>query len=448
MFKKTLVAASLAALSTGAFAVNVASTTLEHTKEGVQTSVTISAAEATATLKAEYKVDDLITFTFSQDLASTFSATTTINADFTSVVTGGGTNELTLGKLSQTTNSVTYRVTNLNLSATDVAEQTTVGATVAIEAVDFDGAALRAAGSASVTWAATLSNGTTPLDQATGTDKAAAKIVELKDQFKVTVSTAANGVIDVEDNRESFTSAVYADVVGLTIAEDGVAGDSATLVKTTYTINGNFAFLDTDADTAGIQLGTNTVTPSTGTLTVAADKIVVSNTSATPAVSDVTITLDPIYEAILPTQTFTVDADVDYTDVLGVAADTSTNIAAGAWTINGSQITFPYAPIGYDNIVTQFEVANSGNQNSEIVVDAFDTAGNKYSAVLPQLAEAGKLTKVGFADLTTAFGLTSGTKLSVTFTVSAPVSEIKITGYSNLNNAGRMALLSSAYEGK
>jgi len=443
MFKKTLLAATIAALSTSAFAVNVASTALEHSNEGVQTATTIAAAAAVATLKAEYKVDDLITFTFSQDFDAAFVATTTINA---TLIGAGAGDEMVLGKLSQTTNSVTYRVTNLTLGN---GATTTVGATVDIEAVSFDGAALRAAGSASVTWSATLSNGTTVLDQASGTDSATADIVTLSDQYITAVDSGFDGVIDVEDDRETFEGAIKVDTVVVSLenaAAINVAHINATLNTVTYTINGNFSFLDTDVDAAGIQLGTNTVVASVGSVaSVEASAITVSHNAAVP----ITLAITNNAAGTLPTQTFTADAVVNYDDANAVTHDsTSVTHAAGSWGINGSQVTFPYAPIGYDHISTNFEIANSGVQNGEITVDAFDTMGNPYNAILVQAAEAGKLTKVSEDDVMTALGLTTGTKVSITFTTAAPASDIKVTGYSNLNGTGRMGLLSDAYEGK
>lgn len=439
MFKKTLLAASIAALSVNAFAVNVTSTALEHSNEGVTTSTSIAAAAASATLGAEYKVDDLITFTYSQNFDAAHVATTTINA----VLVGAGPgDEMVLGKLSQTANSATYRVTNLVLGN---GATTTVGATVAIEAVDFDGADLRAAGSASVTWTATLSNGTTALDEASGADSATATIVELADQYATSVTVDLDGVIDVEDNRETFEGAVAADLVTVALVDTTPADIDATLNTVTYTLNGSFSFLDTDADLDGIQLGANTVVASVGTVdSVSAGAIEFSHTAAAP----VTLTITNNAAGVLPTQEFSVDAVVNFDDDESATHDSaSVNHDAGEWTINGSEVTFPYAPVGYDHIVTQFEIANSGAQNGDILVTAFDTAGNDYSATLPFQAEAGKLTKIGFADITTAFGLTGGTKLSLTITTTAPAGDIKITGYSNLNNAGRMALLSDAYEG-
>ena len=175
MFKKSLLAASIAAFSTGAFAVNVTSTALEHSNEGVQSAATIAGSVATATLNAEYKVDDLITFTFSQGVSNTFAST--INADFTGI--GDASGVMVLGKLSQSGNTVVYRVTDLETNGS----LTTVGATVEIPAPTFAGADVRAAGSASVTYSATLSNGTTPLDQAAAPNVATVDVVELVVRF-------------------------------------------------------------------------------------------------------------------------------------------------------------------------------------------------------------------------------------------------------------------------
>lgn len=437
MFKKSLLAASIAAFSTGAFAVNVTSTALEHSKEGVMSATTIPGAAATVTLKAEYKVDDLITFTFSQDIENTFA--TTVNV---TLVGAGAGDEMVLGKLSQDDNSVTYRVTNLQLGN---GATSTVDATFDIPAASFAGADIRAAGSASVTYSATLSNGTTPLDQASGTDKATATVVSLDDQFSTKVDAGFDGVVDVEDDRLSFEGGVSADAITVSLTNDAPADIGASLTGVTYTIMGSFSFLDTDADTDGIQLGTNTVTASAGTVdSVAADKIVVSHTAA----GAVTVTVDNVAEGEIATQDFTVDAEVAYSD--NDATDQTmdfTGAKGGEWTINGSEVTFPYAPIGFSTVVTNFEIANSGAQTGDILLTAFDSAGNKYSGTASVSAEAGKLTKLSPQEVMTTLGLSVPTKLSLTITTTAPAGDIKITGYSNLNNTGRMSLLSDAYEG-
>ncbi|MFT5812280.1 MAG: hypothetical protein ACI9VT_000014 [Psychroserpens sp.] len=445
MFKKTLLAVSIAAISTGAFAVNVTSESLEHTNEGVQTATLITAAPATATLKAAYKQDDLIKFTFSQDLHEDFVAAVTITGALSDA-----TGALTLGKIDQSGNTVTYRVTEATFGGGPGDATTTIDATVGIEAVNFSGAALRTAGSATVNWSATLSNGTTPIDQASGDDEATVEIVNLNDQFatSVVVDAELDGVIDVENNRVTFEGDQSADTLEFELVETilDIAAENAALESVTYTVNGSFSYLDTDAVTAGIQLGTNTVTVNAGLVdSVTADSIVVSHNVDTSII----LTIDNVEEGVIPTQSFSVDAVVEYTDADdAVHESASANDAAGSWTINGSEVTFPYAPIGYDHIVTQFEIANSGAQDGDITLTAFDTEGTPYSALLDKKATAGTITSIGFKELIAAFGLTEGTKLSVTITTTAPANDIKITGYSNLNGTGRMALLSDAYEGK
>ena len=448
MFKKSLLAASIAAFSTGAFAVNVTSTALQHSNEGVQSAATIAGAAATATLNAEYKVDDLITFTYSQDISNT--AATTINA----VLVGAGAgDEMVLGKLSQDANSVTYRVTNLVLGN---GATTTVGATVAIPAPTFAGADVRAAGSASVTYSATLSNGTTPLDQATAPNVATVDVVELVDQFTVDIDAATDfdGVVDVEDDRQSYEGGVAADTVVVELVNTAATDINAALTGVTFTVNGNFGFLDTDADTDGIQLGTNTVTASAGTVdSVAADAIVVSHNAA--AAITITVTNNEANE--IPTQTFTVDTEIAYDDtgddgVAGGGDDVSqtanvAGTAAGEWTINGSNITFPYVPVGFTSTTTNFEIANSGVQNGDILLTAFDSAGNSYSGTASIQAVAGTVTKLSPTEIMSTLGLTSGTKLSLTITTTAPDADIKITGYSNFKDSGRNTLLSDTYEG-
>jgi hypothetical protein len=440
MFKKSLLALSVAALSTSALAVNVTSTPLAHTNQGVQTADVITGAASVATLGAEYKVDDLITFTYSAELDETFTASPTINA---AGLTGGPSASMTLGLLSQSSTTLTYRVTALEDTTS------TIDATIDIPAPSFVGSEVRGSDAETVTYSATLSNGTTTLDGPGTGDSASAEVLTLAEQFATANTTSFDGVIDVEDDRQSFEGSVTADEAVFGITDTTTAGVNASFTDVTYTVNGDFDFLDTDDDTDGIQLGSNTVTATgTGTtaVTVTAETIVVTNDIA----EEITLTITSANSEVLPTQTFDVDTDINYNDG-SLPTPTAHSLATinddlGAWTINGSQVMFPYAPIGYSHITTNFELSNSGTQNGVISVTAIGRDGAEFSGTLTQTAKPKSLTKIGQQDIYTALGLTSAQSLSVTIITAAPEEDIKVSGYSNLESGGRMALLSDAYE--
>jgi hypothetical protein len=459
MFKKTLLALALTATTSTAFAATITDGVDILSRQGIATEASITMESASAgldiLLAAEYAVGDIITISVAGATIDTVLSAPLLTA----VITPDTADTMTLGLLSSTASTMTFRVTELTYDGTN--SETTIGATLTLSGVELDTDSVVASSAVNVTYSAKTSTNI-PLDV---NDTAAALTVV--NQFSSSVTTVLNGEIDVNNDRQQFTNVGPDDATTDTLVITPVDAAAvlpaleAAYTGATYTVKGDFSFLDVDADGVVDAGELTAVTVSTSgddttaeTLNAAMDElsvVVTAVTDATVEVVDVEFTVAGAGAGnpVLNVQDFTVDSVLAYTDAQAAAATvaTASDEVAGSWTINGSQITFPYAPVGYSNITTQFEIANSGTQNGEISVDAFDTAGNDYSAVLPQVAEAGKLTKIGFADLTTAFGLSAGTKLSLTITIAAPAGDIKITGYSNLNNAGRMALLSDAYEG-
>jgi hypothetical protein len=456
MFKKTLLALALTATTTTAFAATMVDGADVLSRQGIasETNITLVGGVAgVVTLAAEYAVGDIITIGLSGATIDTAASTPMLTAS----IVPDTVDTMTVGLLSKTASSLTFRITELTYDGTN--GDTTVGATLTLSGVELDTDSVVAASTVSMAFSAKTSTDFT-LDTAV-----TAEAFTVADEFTSSVTTPLDAIVDVNADRQQFSAAgdgINDDVIIITPARTLVDTTQAAYDGATYTLTGDFSFLDTDADgvlsageeTAGVAYsgGADTVTGAFNTTMT--ELVITVDDAAGDSPEAITVTFTNAGQGastpVLNVQNFTVDSVINYTDAGNTEATTAVGNAenAGSWTINGSQITFPYAPVGYDTIVTQFEVANSGAQNGEISVTAFDTAGNDYSAVLPQAAEAGKLTKIGFADLTTAFGLATGTKLSLTITVAAPAADIKITGYSNLNNAGRMALPSDAYEGK
>ena len=452
MFKKTLIAVALAGLSANALASTIAdNTTTKYTQEAAQSAELITTGSGTVTLAAEYKVDDLITFTYSQAMDDS----TPINQAVTVVLSNGlgapndMTGTMTLGFLSKSADkkSLVYRVTSLVSSGTLPLK--TQGALVATPVVKMKAADVRAASGATVTYSATLSNGVTALDGLTSEQKAA-NIIKLNNQF--TVSTPVvdgdgkvvpnhesfNGVIDVAAGRKLFEGPNGADTLGmaLTSTSSGNPANDATLSKVTYTVNGNFAFLDNDAKAAGIQLknlADVAVNGGASIKSVAADKIVIEHNAAAPLILTVTNKVG----AVLPAQKFTLDAKVDYVDLgknLVKDADDvaqftpTTGLNAGAWTLNGASVDVPYLPYGTD--VEQFLwVTNKGAQSGDVIVTAFDQAGKAYGPFTLATSAKGlvKLDAALKTELVKAgLSMAANPRIALNVTVNAPAEDISV----------------------
>lgn len=260
-------------------------------------------------------------------------------------------------------------------------------------------------------------------------------LVTTTNQFSV-VTTTANDTIDVEQDREHFASATDAvttanfnfdvtvnavdlgitDATSTFVAE--IAGNLTSVTGVTYTDGANNGSFDSDNELAG-----------TG---------VIDAVAAVTVAGDVSLDTRDITFSLTVTPS---DADTE----AFVLVDPTT--VAFSWDLNGSEITFPYAPIGYTHITTNFELANSGDQEGDILLTAFSRDGESFSGTMTQKAEAGSLVKLGEQDIYDALDLTEGTSLSLTVTTTAPQDDIKVTGYSNIaEKGGRMTLLSDAYE--
>ena len=268
-------------------------------------------------------------------------------------------------------------------------------------------------------------------------------LVTTANQFTVT-ATAVTDTIDVDQDRKFFVSTGAGDdetgVFTFDIVENTVGlGIVAANAKVLYTLEGSLT-------------GVEDVTATNATAVADTDNQFERASLVAATDSTFKITVDG--ETNLATRTVTVSAMVTPAEAstgtfyLNSASASSNKNKAFVWDLNGSEITFPYAPIGYSHITTNFELANSGDQDGDILVTAFGRDGATYSGTLTQSAEPSSLVKISGTDIYNALGLTAAASLSLTITTTAPDADIKASGYSNLNTGGRMALLSDAYEGE
>jgi hypothetical protein len=453
MLKKTLLAVTLAALSTSAMAIDVtanAAAAQDYSHEGIVsgqtkndgTELTLGAdgnANVVALeLGAEYTTGDTVTLTLS---GAKFKKTETFTLE---QLSGAGT--ISLGFLSATDTTLTFRVTGVT-GVTDgivlLLDNGTFEAGTPTEAVAnsiiLDSSAIKA--KASITASALTGTGLAIDVQGTAKDTFVIADVIQEHKFIVDTEDSMSGVIDVAKARKEFKIADDAEFIvnyDNSPVDQGNFPVTATGLK--YTVNGSMAGF-TNSIVASSNDGTITAAAG-GALTVAADLQSASVAGLGLAAADDTIrfAVDPTAadRVVLNVSDYTVDAEIAN---IGGNKVTYTGIAAGSHTLNGSNATFAYVPVNFSGAVTtQFEIGNKGTVDGEITVSGFDTAGTNYSAVLPFTAEAGKLTKVSDADISTAFGLTAGTKLNLTFTVNAPALDITYGAYSNRGTTGRMSI--------
>jgi hypothetical protein len=309
-----------------------------------------------------------------------------------------------------------------------------------------------------------------------------AVVADLVKQYSAVVTTKLDGIIDVTKDRQSLAENAEdgftgededADTLVITVTQDAT-GTVVNPVNGTYTITAaeGFAWLDAAADTTDdddtaatsgqldTYLSANFVgTASTfgsASLNASLDTLTIT-TNITPAVSPATVAVPGVVTLTLPvagegegnpelkTGAFTASAsfDNDLTGADKVTMSAATDLAAGAWTINGSTVVFPYAPVGYSSAVSKtasnFEITNSGNQTGDVTVTAFDQNGETYSSAVIKQAPAGQVTKLSDLEIVNALSLTAGKKLKLTITTTAPSDDIVITGYTT-STSGRMNL--------
>ncbi|PTB85126.1 hypothetical protein C9988_02425 [Pseudidiomarina aestuarii] len=403
MFKKSLVALAIASASTGAMAADLATGTvtrnvsteyLEVAPAGVLTSNNV-----VLELGAEYAVNDVITLTFTGGDALDIDSL----PPFVTVAAAAPLKGITVGLISTSvgngTTKANYRVTDITGGATD----TTTDVVLDFGTLDFD--STKASGGINVAFSAVTNTG---LNLDTGGGAARNEdLFAIDDQFQVEVSTDLDGVIDVEDERQTFVGAVTADQLVFEASETAVFDLAADVDGIDYSIAGNFSWVqDTDANTAGIQAtaGTFTVTPTGAAVCTAPVVTATALSFSCDVLDEITVDIDTGpqgSDAVLPAGTFGVDANVQYSFVGGTDSDKDLDrVAAGAWTLNGSETFIPYMPYSRDNMshISQIiYVTNSGSQSGEISVDvtaADGTVTNLSNADLGGIVAAPGVTKL------------------------------------------------------
>lgn len=271
-----------------------------------------------------------------------------------------------------------------------------------------------------------------------------------------TTMTKVTKTIDVTDDRYTFLtdSATDTFVIKTKSAATDLSFADASASKQAYTVTGDFSWLDADADGAvdagvSIKSGANAVTFAADMQSFTFTAANVSTVNAIGANTDTeTFTITTDKARVIPTAGYSASYTLNYLNDAAVTKTyTSAAFATGDWLLNGTSVNVPYIPVGFGSLSANIEIANTSGVDGDITLDAVDNNGVAHAATkLSFNATAGSVTKVSEQDLVDAFGLTEGTKLSLNVTVAAPTG-ISVYPYYRENDV-RVSLPTSQYRAR
>jgi hypothetical protein len=276
VFKKTLLAVTVGAAlgSVGAHAATFSFTPNAFSTEAAQNLTNIQVPDITVTFGAEYENEDVITFTFSEDIVDgTFATAINMVGQDSD---GNDETRGTLNFVNKTDDSVTYRVSGVAADATITGTEAVLTNSGAGEELLVGGAAARAAGGVTATYAATtgisgldLDGGSQAVDRGTATAPDTSLVSFASQWGTAAATTAFNATIDVNPasalvtDRSIFTDGGYVDSAVVAFAENDLNGTAAGLgqpenraraIELVVTLAGDFSYMvDTNPSVAGVQ---------------------------------------------------------------------------------------------------------------------------------------------------------------------------------------------------
>jgi len=442
IFKKSLVAAALAAAAFNASAVVVTATPAVVSLEGAVNQASIAVPAITATAGAQYTVGDTITFTFTGAELDTALIAPTLTA----TLAGGDT--ATLGFVGATASTVTFRITAQTDGAADGVSYT--GATFVTGGLVFKtSTVVDAKGDIKVKHGASNVTGSIVIDNL-GTQEAT--VVSVVEQFTSSVTTKLDGIIDVGQSRQKFVGATT-DVLVVTPVEAAAATHDATYKTLTHVVKGDFSFADAnkngtvttaELNAAVAVANTGTATGDTiaqHTLNAALTELTVVVTEAgaanTPGVTTFTFTEPGVAttKPVLVPGAFTQTTSIKYAPATGadVTKATETAASAGAWTLNGATVQVPYLVFGtvggkaYNTIV---QLNNASSVSGDVFVDVFKEDGTQVLANKKVATVAGQSTTNIAGAIKTELEAAGASNAKVSVKVVANVPESTATVYS------------------
>lgn len=451
MFKKTLVAAALVSLGFAAQAADVTTAVANISKQGSVTG-DINAGTVLVKLEAAYAVGDTIKLNFTAGLKS---APLTLSSVTGAALAEAPANRITLGRIAQDGTSATYRVTEvsgagavhgfLRFGAATGTADNAAGDNHPDTKLVFKSADVVAAGKVTATYTAFIGSTTgaldTPVEYNGDADLTSGTVFNVRDQFKAAVAAADvfNGVLDVANDRKKFSSNMdalpvtnTADSVVITLTNNGADTGFVTKTNTLVTLKGDFSWA-ADSSVATI---TCTGGAASDAKKITASALTFGCNAATTSIT-VKLDLDQAEDVSVNPTSFAVDVN----HVYGTGSIlTNSDVAAGEWTVDGSNITIPYMAYGTIGTKTFSQIVNltnTGSQTGTIYADVWSTdaagksvklltnanIGTSYPKATAKIAGALKtaLEAKGFKDGTVAIRLITDVKANGVSVYSAYV---------------------------
>jgi len=346
------------------------------------------------TIEAEYAVGDIINLTFT---GSALDDSTLPS----SIVSAGSPAVVTVGLLSSDSGAAVYRVTEVNTTGGN----STVNASFNLcgTPCDFNANAVDANGGVVLSFSAETGTGLA-LDTSGGADRITALFVT-GSQFAAAVTDSFDGIIDVEDDRETFTTGTadsatfdvnpFAQNCGGPMDPCEIYFAEANPLDQDVTIAADFGWV-VDSIPGSPELdpaaGVFTLPNCGGPTTYSATAI---NTTCGFGPSDVDIDVATNLPAqALPAGAFASTHVLNFEGSGGTANSiTVVNVPLGEWSLNGFQAEVAYMPFG-TGIGQVIYLANRGSQTGSITVEWIDQNGASGSFDIGAIA-AGSTRAIG-----------------------------------------------------
>jgi hypothetical protein len=267
------------------------------------------------------------------------------------------------------------------------------------------------------------------------TDISTGVIASVVTQFSAAITELGDNAVDVGDARLSFIKAddgteVLTDSSVITVSSKQVdlLPADATAEKATSVLVGSFGFLDTNADgkVTAADAGTTTASINAAFTTATLVGAATGFDGAAPTNSALTTSfaVDGITQTLAP-QTFTSSVSFDYADALGEDQTFTASLAAGAWTLNGDTALIPYMP--FDSAFAQsITVTNNGIVDGAITVD-ITANGETNTHILTEVAVANTVTNItaGVKAAAATDGVTGNA--AITVVTNSPSNDITVS---------------------
>lgn len=258
-------------------------------------------------------------------------------------------------------------------------------------------------------------------------DKGEAIVAEFVSELSAAVNDTTNfkETVDVAAGRKMFTGTTEADKLGTSVKVDVTTATAdllpadVTASEFTYTLNGDFSFLDVDSDGK---------IDKTFDLTGVVAKDLQSTVTAKSASKTATFDFKTDGSVILPENNYTVDVTFGYKTNKGVAQTFENSYAAGSWRLNGSGGFINFMPFS-SQYAQSITVTNTGTVEAPISV-TLTYNGETYTTTLDVDAKAKSITDISkkVADFAKEKGVVGNATVSIN--VASPTTSVDAIYYS------------------